>query len=197
MRLPANWTARPRKTRGGQARYSDLAIEICLTLRVVYRLPLRQTQGFMRSIARLMNLDLAVRDFSTLSRRGKGLKIPEKPRISDEPITLVVDSTGLQMHGGTAKLPFVTLLRNTLADKGGKLHIAMNPATGEIIASDLTTKHVGDETALPNLMCKVEVKDDRFLSPLTHASMCCRAVGRCLRWPRRFRLPHVSIWSRY
>ena len=66
------WASPRRKTRGGQARYSDLAIEICLTLRVVFRLPLRQTQGFVRSIAKLMGIDLAVPDFSTLSRRGKG-----------------------------------------------------------------------------------------------------------------------------
>lgn len=45
-----NWVARRRKTRGGQARYSNLAIEICLTLRTIFRLALRQTQGFMRSI---------------------------------------------------------------------------------------------------------------------------------------------------
>ncbi|MEO9779146.1 transposase, partial [Sedimentitalea sp.] len=48
------WSSPRRKTRGGQARYIDLAIEICLTLRVVFRLALRQTQGFMRSIAKLM-----------------------------------------------------------------------------------------------------------------------------------------------
>ncbi|MEO9782206.1 transposase, partial [Sedimentitalea sp.] len=48
------WSSPRRKTRGGQARYTDLAIEICLTLRVVFRLALRQTQGFMRSIAKLM-----------------------------------------------------------------------------------------------------------------------------------------------
>ncbi|MFA3919481.1 transposase [Ruegeria hyattellae] len=67
-----NWASPRRKTRGGQARYSDLAIEICLTLRAVFRLLLRQTQGFVLSIAKLMGIDLAVPDFSILSRRGKG-----------------------------------------------------------------------------------------------------------------------------
>ncbi|WP_417810011.1 transposase [Thioclava sp.] len=70
-----NWSAERRKTRGGQARYSDLAIELCLTLRVVFNLALRQTQGFIRSIARLLKLELSVPDFSTLSRRGGALKI--------------------------------------------------------------------------------------------------------------------------
>ncbi|WP_292272461.1 transposase, partial [Mesorhizobium sp.] len=52
---------------GGQPKYSDLAITLCLTLRVVYGLALRQTQGLMRSVAALMRVDIAVPDFSTLS----------------------------------------------------------------------------------------------------------------------------------
>ena len=80
-----NWASPRRKTRGGQAVYSDLAIETCLTLRVVFRLPLRQTQGFMRSIASLMGIDLVVPDFSTLSRRGKGLSIAQNRRAATEP----------------------------------------------------------------------------------------------------------------
>ena len=52
-----------------------------LTLRTIYKLPLRQTQGLMRSIARLMGVDIPVPDFSTLSRRGLGLRLPAKPRV--------------------------------------------------------------------------------------------------------------------
>ncbi|WP_245355776.1 transposase [Rhizobium leguminosarum] len=52
------------------------AIALCLTLRIVYWLALRQTQGLMRSVAALMGLDIAVPDFSTLSRRSKGLALP-------------------------------------------------------------------------------------------------------------------------
>jgi hypothetical protein len=54
-----NWAAKRRNSRDGQARYSDLAIGICLTWRVDFQLVLRQSQGFMRSIARLMSLDIA------------------------------------------------------------------------------------------------------------------------------------------
>ncbi|WP_458380560.1 transposase [Rhizobium ruizarguesonis] len=70
------WTARRPTSRGGQPKYSDLAITLCLTLRVVYGLALRQTQGLMRSVAALMGFDIAVPDFSTLSRRSKGLALP-------------------------------------------------------------------------------------------------------------------------
>ena len=75
----AQWSAPRRTSRGGQPKYSDLAITMCLTLRVVFGSPLRQTQGMMRSIATLMGAEIAVPDFSTLSRRGKGLaaKLPD------------------------------------------------------------------------------------------------------------------------
>ena len=52
------WRAPRRTTPGGQPKYSNIAIETCLTLRTIYKLPLRQTQGLMRSIARLMGVEL-------------------------------------------------------------------------------------------------------------------------------------------
>ena len=64
------WSPPRRKTRGGQSRYSDLAIETCLTLGMVFKQPLRQAQGLMRSISKLLGIEIAVPDFSTLSRRG-------------------------------------------------------------------------------------------------------------------------------
>ena len=44
------WRAAPRTTRGGQAWYSPLAILTALTLRAVFRLALRQTEGLIGSI---------------------------------------------------------------------------------------------------------------------------------------------------
>jgi len=87
-------------SRDGQRRYPDLAIEFCLTLGMVFKQPLRQTQGMMRSIARLLGVEIAVPDFSTLSRRGNGLALRTKPRFkSDKPLQLVMDSTGLKIFG--------------------------------------------------------------------------------------------------
>ena len=69
MDFPERFHPPPRRTSwGGQRRYSDLAIETCLTLRTAYRLGLRQTQGLMGSIGTLMGLDIRVPDYSTLSR---------------------------------------------------------------------------------------------------------------------------------
>jgi hypothetical protein len=73
------WAPPRRKTRGGQRRYSDLAIELCLTLGVVFKQPLRQTQGLMRSIAKLLGIEISVPDFSTLFRRGDGLEMSRQP----------------------------------------------------------------------------------------------------------------------
>src|SRR5215211_870035 len=75
----AAWRAEPRTTRGGQAHYSALAIRTALTLRTVFRLALRQTEGLIGSVFQLLGLDLAVPDHSTLSRRAETLAIP-KPR---------------------------------------------------------------------------------------------------------------------
>ena len=66
--VEAEWRAERRKTRGGQPVFSDLTITISLTLSMVYKQPLRQTEGLVRGLVRLMGLDLPVPSFSTLSR---------------------------------------------------------------------------------------------------------------------------------
>ena len=58
----AAWQAAPRTTPGGQARYSDLAIETSLILRIVFHQPLRQTEGLVGSLLELMGLDLPVQE---------------------------------------------------------------------------------------------------------------------------------------
>ena len=69
----AAWKAEPRITRGDQSRYSVLAIATALTLRSVFRLALRQTEGLIGSIITLLGLELAVPDYTTLSRLADGL----------------------------------------------------------------------------------------------------------------------------
>ena len=89
------WRAQPRTTAGGQPWYSPLAILTALTLRAVFRLALRQTEGLIGSIIGLLGLDLATPDHLTLSRRAATLKVLRpRPRRQGEPLHLPVDSTG-------------------------------------------------------------------------------------------------------
>ena len=96
----AAWRAEPRTTPGGQPSYSALAIITALTLRAVFRLALRQTEGLIGSILRLLGLGLAVPDHTTLSRRAETLEVP-RPRSNpgSGPVYLLVDSTGLRLGG--------------------------------------------------------------------------------------------------
>jgi hypothetical protein len=130
------WRAEPRTTRGGQPHYSALAIRTALTLRAVFRLALRQTEGLIDSILKLLGLDLAVPDHSTLSRRAETLEMV-RPIARTGPVHLLVDSTGLQLCGAG----------EWLVEKHGtqrrrswrKLHIGVDAETGQILASELTT----------------------------------------------------------
>src|ERR671915_525450 len=104
----AAWRAEPRTTRGGQPHYSPLAILTALTLRAVFGLALRQTEGLIGSIIGLLGLDLPVPDHTTLSRRAATLELP-RPKSSSagagreaEPVHLLVDSTGLKLCGCVA-----------------------------------------------------------------------------------------------
>ena len=83
----------------GQPHYSNFAILTALTLRMVFHLPLRQTEGFLDSLLRLMQLDLKAPDHTTLSRRNKDVNVPAPTRLQYGPIHLIVDSTGLKDLG--------------------------------------------------------------------------------------------------
>ena len=95
----AAWEPAGVGTRGGQLRYSDLAIETALTLRLIFHLPLRQTEGFLTSIFGLMGLDLSAPDHTTLSRRGQFLDLALRRVPTSEGMHLIIDSTGLSIVG--------------------------------------------------------------------------------------------------
>ena len=148
----AGWRAEPRTTRGGQPHYSPLAITTALTLRAVYRLALRQTEGLLGSIIRLLGLDLAVPDHSTLSRRAETLRV-QRQRLSSQPMHLIVDSTGLKLCGPGEWLVEKqgTRMRRTWR----KLHIGVDADTGEIVAVDLTDPDVDDGAQVGPLLDQV------------------------------------------
>ena len=161
---PGLWKAPPRTTRGGQQRYSELAIEVCLTLGMFFKLPLRQTQGLMRSIASLLGIEIAVPDFSTLSRRSSGLALQPRSRVnSTAALHLAVDSTGLKIFGEGEWLE--EKHKNKANCKSWrKLHLGLDLLSGEIVCANLTTDDVGDATALPELLDQIDSSVGLFLA---------------------------------
>ena len=93
------WKAAPSGKRGRQQTFSDAAIQACLTIEVLFALPLRQTTGFVASLRQLMGLDWPVPDYSTLCRRQRTLAVPLPYRGGASPLHLLVDSTDIKVRG--------------------------------------------------------------------------------------------------
>jgi hypothetical protein len=93
------WQAPTSRERGGQPLYSAIAIETGLALRLVFHQPLRQSEGLLRSIADVLEVDIAIPDRTTLSCRGGGLTIVLKRLDRAEPLHLLVDRPGLKIYG--------------------------------------------------------------------------------------------------
>lgn len=138
--------------------------EICLALRLVFGLPLRQTQGFVRSIAQLTGASISAPCFSTLSRRGAVLKTSIRKRPpTDEPVHLVVDSTGLKVFGAGEWLEEKHETRRKRRS-WRKLHLGLDLLSGEILCADLTLESIGDTTALPEILGQIDAPVALFIA---------------------------------
>jgi hypothetical protein len=84
---------------GRPQRFSDSAIELCLTLKVLFGLALRQVTGLVASLLKLAKLDWPVPDYTTLCRRQKTLAVTVGGLPSSGGLHLLVDSTGIKMTG--------------------------------------------------------------------------------------------------
>ena len=127
---------------GGQRRYSDLAIVTSLTLRTVFHLPLRQTEGFVASLIGLMGLSLKTPDHTTLSRRNRDVEVPRLARDHDGPRHLVIDSTGLKIFG-EGEWQVHKHKSSKKRRRWRKLHLGID-GDGCIIASALTDSSSDD-----------------------------------------------------
>ena len=134
------WDAAKRRTPGGQRRFSELAISTTLMLGVVFRLPLRQTEGFVRSLVDLMGCDLPVPDHTTLSRRRRTVDVVVETSTNKRSTDIVLDSTGLKFFGAGE---WARAKHGETRRSWRKLHISVDPASSEIRTHELT----GDDTA--------------------------------------------------
>jgi hypothetical protein len=140
--------------RGRPQAYSDTVIQMLLTLKSVYRLPLRALQGFATSLQRLAMADLAVPNYSTLSRRAKTLRVTLPVlRNAGEAVHLLVDSTGLKLFGeGEWK---VRKHGYSKRRSWRKVHLALDAKTGQVCAVLMTHRDVDDASVLPELLAQL------------------------------------------
>jgi transposase len=148
------WHAPATGERGGQPVYSAIAIETGLALRLVFHQPLRQTEGMLWSIADALGIAIAVPDHTALSRRGGGLTVLPKRVGRDEPLHLLIDSTGLKIYGEGEWLDEKHGLRSRR--RWRKLHLGVDADPHEIVAAELTPDDVGDVSAVPGLLDRID-----------------------------------------
>lgn len=147
------WHAGKTGKRVRRETFSDAAIQTCLTLKVLFGLPLRQTVGLIESLIQMAGLDWPVPDYSTLCRRQARIAVQVPHRTSGQPLDLLVDSTGIKFRGDGA----------WQARKHGpsrrrqwrKVHIAMDAGTGDVRAVEFTSSRQGDSPSLPDLLAQI------------------------------------------
>ena len=153
----AAWVGEPRTTRGGQSRYSPLAILTALTIRAVFRLAYRQAEVLIGSIVGLLGLGLRVPDHTTLSWRAATLDVP-RPRNASaaadpEPLHLLVDSTGLKLCG---KGEWLLEKHGTATRRSWRmLHLGVDAEIGWIVAATLVPKDMDDASQAGPLVDQV------------------------------------------
>lgn len=134
--------------------FSDVAIELMLTVREAYGLPLRATEGFVKSIFGLMRVDLGVPSYSTLSRRGVGVEVDLGAEAARGPRAILLDSTGLKVFGeGEWK---VRKHGYSKRRTWRKVHLAVDAKTQEIVACVTTTNSESDASVVGEILDEVD-----------------------------------------
>ena len=147
------WLAVPRGRRGRPARFSDAAIQTCLTLKALFGLPLRQTEGLVASLLKLAKLDWPVPDFSTLCRRSSGLIVQIPYRPSTGALHLLIDSTGIKAAG---EGEWSTRKHGASRPRSWrKVHLGIDAETLEVRAIEVTGSRVGDGPMLAELLAQI------------------------------------------
>jgi hypothetical protein len=153
------WMHTGKKQRGSQFDYSDQAILVMLTVKEVFHLTNRGVEGFVSSLFRMMKINLFVPDHSTLSKRGKELKVNLGKRTSQS-LNIVMDSTGLKIYGeGEWKVRIHGVSKRRT---WRKLHVGANPEDGEIQAVLLTENNISDDAAVEGLLEQIEQEIAKF-----------------------------------
>ena len=179
------WLAPPAGSPGRPAVFSDTASQFFLTIKVLFKLPLRQTTGMVVSLLNLANLNWSVPDYTTLCRRQQTLAVQIPYRGADGPLNLLVDSTGIKflgdgaLSGDCSAIPrrVTNGMRASTAFRadgnrcqatvclqteiGGRtVHLAMDTATSDIPAMEFTSGSDGDSPVLPELLDQIPAGEE-------------------------------------
>jgi hypothetical protein len=138
----------------GQARYTGTAIQTSLMLRAAFKLPLRQIEGLMTSVLSLMGLTISAPDHTTLSRRAVTLPVIQATSVPHGPLHILIDSTGLQVYGAGQWLEAKHGAKSRR--KWRKLHLAIDAASGLIVAQTLTDQDVDDPSQVGSLLDQMD-----------------------------------------
>lgn len=139
---------------GGQARYSDAAIQASLMVRTAFKLPLRQAEGLLASVLTLMGLTISAPDHTTLSRRAVTLLVIQSVPVPQGPLHVLIDSTGLQIYGAGQWLEAKHGAKSRRQWR--KLHLAVDAASGMIVAQTLTDQDADDPSQVGPLLDQID-----------------------------------------
>jgi hypothetical protein len=148
------WPYTGPKQRGAQYVYAEAAIQCVLTLRAVYHLALRAAQGWAQSVFTLLQVRLPVPTYSTLSRRGALSEVELARLPSSGPVHLVLDASGFKVYGeGEWKVR-----QHGWGKRRAwrELHLAVDEATGEIMAAVAREAGVTDADVVPDFVGPVD-----------------------------------------
>jgi hypothetical protein len=184
-----NWEEQHKTGKRGKPRtFSNTAIETALTLAQVFHIPLRTTEGFLKSILQKLGVSVQVPDYSTLSIRSHNLPVQIRVRpIQHEPLHIVVDSTGIKVYGeGEWKVRMHGWSQHRT---WRKLHIGTDEATGDILLGEVTGNDVTDSGIFSSLLNQLSKKQ-----PIDHVSADGAYDRRmCYVALKEHHIPHVTI----
>lgn len=152
------WLAPHDGCPGRPSVFSETAIQFCLTIKVLFKLPLRLTTGMVASLLKMAGLDWAVPDYTTLCRRQRTLAVQIPYRRGDGPLKLLVDSTGIKFLGDgewQARKHGVQGRR-----QWRKVHLAMDTATSNIRAVEFTSSSDGHNPVVPDPLAQILEGED-------------------------------------
>ena len=179
-RLASWWYVRKSAGKGRPHVYSDKAIETCLTIAYLFRMPLRMAEGFVNSFFTKEKEGLKAPCYTQMSRRASSIKLPEIKLLRGQQLHLAFDSTGLKVFGeGEWKVrAHGASKRRTWR----KLHLSVDIESLQIMGASLTANSVDDASVAAEMLtnkfngCVQEILGDGAYD-VAKIYEACRSIG--------------------